>query len=134
VVEAALARVQSTLTKLTEDGQGEHLIETAPVTERQSLESNLKKFGLLHTQERKAALDLTEAKSRLGSGGASCQPHAVTALAEKLEKLRADKEVIGGIIERQKTIPGLWHCATSTFNRVKAEEAQLISQLKMLKV
>lgn len=124
-VAAELGRAQAQLHDLTRAGHGNRVNPNAPPSEQTSLLNNMATL-----EERKQEVRLL--KVRLVEAKASKVETVISSLSAKLEGALFAQSNIHDIVERQKTIPGLWVAATPAYLRLEAQVTALRGQMDIL--
>eukprot|EP00240_Pyramimonas_obovata_P000789 CAMPEP_0118930892 /NCGR_PEP_ID=MMETSP1169-20130426/7426_1 /TAXON_ID=36882 /ORGANISM="Pyramimonas obovata, Strain CCMP722" /LENGTH=584 /DNA_ID=CAMNT_0006873319 /DNA_START=966 /DNA_END=2720 /DNA_ORIENTATION=+ len=129
-VGAALEAARARLGEFELAGYGDHINPKAPSSEQTSLRNNIATLTERAHEVRALKARLVEAKARRTGG----EKGDIAALATRLEAAQFAHSNIHDIVERQKTIPGLWVAASAPFVRTKMQVASLAGQMDMLTV
>ena len=126
-VGAELRQAQARLDAMNRSGHGDHINESAPPSEQTSLRNNM------HTLAERTQ-EVRELKVRLVEAKAKGDANTIKGLTAKLEGALFSQNNIHDIVERQKTIPGLFVPATPAYSRMEAQVTALVGQMEMLGV
>lgn len=126
-IAAELARAQAHLQDLTRAGHGNRVNSNAPPSEQTSLRKNMATLDEQTQEVRILKVRLVEAKA----GG---NETTITSLSARLEGAIFAHSTIHDLVERQKTIPGLFCAATPAYLRAEAQVTALMGQYDILSV
>lgn len=124
-VDIELRQAQARLEAMKLAGHGDHINESAPPSEQTSLRNNMRTLA-----ERNA--ELKALKTRLVEAKATGNADTIEGLTAKVEDMIFSQNNIHDIVERQKTIPGLFVPATPAYTRLEAQVTALVGQLDVL--
>ena len=126
-VGAELKQAKARLEAMKCSGHGDRISESAPPSEQTSLRINMQTLAERTSEVRVLKTRLVEAKAK---GNAD----TIEGLTTKLEGALFSQNNIRDIVERQKTIPGLFVPATPAYSRMEAHVAALAGQMEVLGV